>query len=77
MTEIIAKLSEIMSDILDEDVTLTSDMTAEDVEGWDSMCNIRFILLTESTFKIKFSAAEITGFKSVGELADCIAGKAA
>lgn len=77
MTDIIATLSGIMTDILDEDVTLTRDTVADDVEGWDSLCNIRFVLLTESTFKIKFSAAEISGFKSVGELADCIAAKLA
>ena len=51
-------------------------MTAKDVEGWDSLSNIRLIMSVEKQFGVKFSASEVGKLKNVGELADLIAAKA-
>ena len=47
-------------------------MTADDVDGWDSLSNIRFIMSVEKKFGVKFSASEVGKLKNVGELAELI-----
>jgi acyl carrier protein len=70
--EIVATLNEIFSSVLDEDVKLELESTAEDVEGWDSLNHVRLMVEVERTFKIKLSAAEISRFKNVGDLVQVI-----
>lgn len=67
------RLSSIMRDIF-KDPTLSArpELAARDVERWDSLSHIRFILQIERNFKIKFATAEISRFKNVGELAELI-----
>jgi acyl carrier protein len=71
--EIIDELTKLWRRELDEDdITLTADTTARDVEGWDSLTNIQLIVATEKKFKVRFGAAEITAFANVGDLADAV-----
>ena len=44
-------------------------MTADDVEGWDSMNHIFIVVELEKRFGVKFQAAEMEELKNVGELA--------
>ena len=73
--EIIVTLSGILSDILGEEVSLSAASTAQDIEGWDSLVQMTFMLLTEKTWDIELSMKEISSFKNVGELARIIAEK--
>jgi acyl carrier protein len=43
------------------------DITANDVEGWDSVQHVLFLVSVEAHFGIKFKAAEIEGLKKVGD----------
>jgi acyl carrier protein len=47
-------------------------MTADDVNGWDSLNHIRLMLAVSNAFGVKFTALEIGALKNVGELADLI-----
>lgn len=68
--ELYAGMNEIFRQVLDDDtITLTPAMTAEDVEGWDSMNHIFIVVEIEKRFGIKFQAAEMEELKNVGELA--------
>ena len=59
----------VFRDIFDDDsIVLRDDMTAADVENWDSLNHIDMIVAIESEFKIKFTTAEVTLLKNVGEL---------
>ena len=50
-TQILAQLSAIMQEVLDDpNVKLTRATTADDVEGWDSMSNITFVVEVERRF---------------------------
>jgi len=51
---------------------LTRDMTAQDVENWDSMRHIQLITEVETAFGIKFRLREIMSMKNVGDLIDLI-----
>jgi acyl carrier protein len=66
---IYATLSEILRDTFDnDDLVAAPTMTAAQVEGWDSMGNVRLFLSIEQEFGVRFNASEIGGIKNVGEL---------
>jgi len=78
MDEIYREISRVLQDVLDvDDVVATPEMTAADVEGWDSLSNIRIFLGLEKRMAVKFSAIEIGNFKNVGEIAEAIRRKRA
>jgi acyl carrier protein len=75
--QIYARLGEIFQDVFDEDaITVTPELSAKDVDGWDSLTHIRLMLTVEKAFKIKFSAPEIGKLANVGDLVTLIKGRA-
>ena len=75
-TEILAKLQEIYRDVLDnEDIVLTNETTADDIEEWDSLTHVQLVVAIEKGFKIKFTSKEILSWQNVGDLVDCVANK--
>jgi acyl carrier protein len=75
-TDILQQVEVIFKDVLDEnDIVLTEDTTANDVEGWDSLTHIQLIVAIEKHFKIKFSSKEILSWKNIGEMLDAIYSK--
>jgi acyl carrier protein len=75
-SEIYDSLSEVLRSVFDDDTLVARpEMTADDVDGWDSLSNIRFIMSVEKAFGVKFSAAEVGKLKNVGELAQMIVDK--
>lgn len=74
---IYARLKEIFAEVFDEDIDpLTPQLTAKDVDGWDSLAHIRLILTVERAFQIKFSTVEIGRLENVGDLAALIQARA-
>ena len=68
-SSIYAALTEILRDTFDNDnLIATPTLTAAQVEGWDSMGNVRLFLSIEQDFGVRFNASEISGIKNVGEL---------
>ncbi|GAA0645379.1 acyl carrier protein [Brevundimonas lenta] len=75
-TEIYEKLTDVFRDVFDdEDLTPTAEMTADDVEEWDSLSHIRLMLSVEKAFGVRFSTVELGGLKSVGDLAGLVESK--
>lgn len=71
--EIIKKLEEIFCNVLDlDEVTLSDETTAEDIEEWDSLNHVHLIVAVEKSFSIKFSSSEIRGLDNVGSLIELI-----
>ncbi len=67
--EVRSKLKSIFETVLDvDDLDLRDDLSAGDVEEWDSLSHVRLIVTVERQFKIKFSNAEIEELKNVGDL---------
>lgn len=71
--EILRKLSEILSEILDREVELQEDTVSADVEGWDSLVQMTFMLVIEQDLGVELTIEEISKFENVGKLADRIA----
>ena len=66
---IYAQLSDIFKDIFDEDsINVTPELSAKDVDAWDSLAHIRLILTVEKAFKMQFSTSEIGKLENVGDL---------
>jgi acyl carrier protein len=70
------QLKGIMRDVFDDDsIEPTEAMTAEEVEGWDSLSHIRLMVSIEKQFKLKFTNAEVEKLRNVGDLLRAINSK--
>ena len=71
--EISGKLKSVFEKVLEEnDITITREMTAEDIETWDSLHHVQLISEVETAFGIKFKLREVLRMKNVGDLIDLI-----
>ncbi len=74
--QILESFNEIFRDVLDiEDLMINREMTAADVEEWDSFAHINLIVAIEKQFNVKFTLDELTDVKNVGETVDLVARK--
>ncbi|MGA9070888.1 MAG: acyl carrier protein [Terracidiphilus sp.] len=74
--QIYVRLTDVFQDVFDEDsILLTPELSAKDVDGWDSLAHIRLLLTVERAFKIKFSTSEIGKLKNVGDLVTLVKAK--
>lgn len=71
-TEVITRLQPIFDDLFMEKVDLSPQLTAADVEEWDSLIQISLLLAVEKAFHIRFRVGEVEAAKNVGEFADLI-----
>jgi acyl carrier protein len=71
--ELYARLGHVFDRVFgDGVVTLTPELTAHDVDEWDSVSNVRLILSVEKEFKIKIKTQEIGKLENVGDLVKLI-----
>lgn len=76
--DVYPRLTEVFRNVFDEDdIVLKPETTADDIADWDSLSHIRLMLDVSKAFNVKFTAAEVSRLKNVGELADLIRGKTA
>lgn len=74
--EILGKLTTIFHEELDnDDIVLSFETTADDIEEWDSLSHIQLIVAVEKAFKVRFTSSEIQSWNNVGEMIDCIVAK--
>jgi acyl carrier protein len=72
------KVQDVMCDVFDiDDLHITDATTAEDLEEWDSLSHIRFMITLERQFGFKFLNEEIAELKNVGDLVTVIQKKLA
>ena len=71
--EIIERLTSIFRTVFNNpELELNNDMTAEDVETWDSLTNMIMITQVEDSFGIKFKLRELNKLKKVGDLVEIV-----
>jgi acyl carrier protein len=76
MDSICERLTPIFRDVFDDDaIVVTPSTTAAEVDAWDSLSHIRLMVAIEQAMGVRFTTAEISSFKNVGDLAACIQGK--
>ncbi|GFO65537.1 acyl carrier protein [Geomonas paludis] len=74
--ELQERLNEVFCQVFDdEDIRIAPQMTADDIDGWDSLSHVNLIVAVETTFGIRFTHKEVLTFKNIGDLLNCIAAK--
>lgn len=73
---IMEPLTDIFREVFDDDdITLSPELTADDVDGWDSLSHVNLIVTIETRFNIKFTQKELLTFKNVGGMMASIQSK--
>ena len=70
-------LEGVFAKVFGRKIELYDAMTANDVEGWDSMTNIRLLDAIEREFAVSLSVSEVMSLGSVGSLIELVHGKKA
>ena len=71
--DILAKVQDIFREELEkEDLVLTDETTADDVDGWDSLSHVQLVAAMKEAFGIEFKSREILSWDNVGDLIDSI-----
>lgn len=69
--QILDQLTQIFRSVFDDDhIRLTTSSSANDIEEWDSLNQIKIILACEHAFKIKLNARKINTLENVGQMLD-------
>lgn len=65
--EILKRLNGVFCDIFDDDdIVITPDSVADDIEEWDSLNQIKIILACEKEFDLRLNARDINSLENVG-----------
>ena len=71
-TEILGKMQTVFDDVFLDDVRVAPELSADDVEEWDSLLQISLVLGVEKAFNVRFRVGEVEATKNLGEFADLI-----
>ena len=66
--KILKIINQIFIDVLEDEIEISEETSAADIEGWDSLTHIILIVETEKKFNVKFNSKEISNWKNVGEM---------
>jgi acyl carrier protein len=72
LDEIYNGIQEVFDEVFMQKVLVKPELTAKDVDEWDSLQHVSLILSIEEKFKIRFRVGEVEGTKNVGDLAALI-----
>ena len=56
----------------DEELVITRETSAADIEDWDSLEQINLLTAMEKKFGIKFKLEDVRGLANVGDLLDLV-----
>jgi acyl carrier protein len=71
--ELKQRLNEVFRETFDdESLEIYEEMTAQDVQEWDSLMHITLVVATEKEFGLQLNAAEVGQLKNVGEMLDIL-----
>ena len=74
--DITKEVTEIFKETFREDeIVLSDDMTADDINNWDSLTHTIMIANIEKHFSVKFKIREVMKLKNVGILINSIENK--
>ena len=75
--EIFERLDQVFQDVFDDDdIHVTPETTAKDIDDWDSLEHIRLLAAVEREFGMRFKMGEVSAMKNVGEMAGIIEARA-
>lgn len=70
------KIKDVLISVLDHNnFEMRDDLTAKDVDGWDSLSHMMIISKIEEMFTIKFKLRDLNKLKNMGSLVQVIQSK--
>ncbi len=76
ITTIKEKVSNVLTSILEHsNFEMSDELTAKDVDGWDSLSHMMIITKIEEEFDIRFKLRELNKLKNMGALVSLIQSK--
>ena len=68
MNPLLTELQQVFRRVFDDDdLEITDQTAAADIDGWDSMAFVNLIIAIEKQFKVRFSATEISSLGKPGQ----------
>lgn len=75
--QVIARTQEIFRDIFNDDTLILHDqLSASNLDNWDSLSHVNLLSAIQQEFKIKFELGELHKLKNAGAIIDIIVKKA-
>lgn len=72
-SEIILELKKILESILNHDnFEISDELSAIDVDGWDSLTHMIILTAIEKKFEVKFKLKELNKLNNLGTLIDLV-----
>ena len=69
--EILKILNDVFQEVFDDEtLILTRETTANDIEEWDSLNQIKLIVESERAFNIRLKSRDINILENIGEMVD-------
>ncbi len=70
------KITEIFREVFnDNTIVINDEMTAADVDNWDSLTHMLMITKVEETFGVRFKLKELNKLKKVGDIVSLLIDK--
>jgi acyl carrier protein len=70
--EIRTRLERVFQKTFDIPVAIRDEMTANDIEDWNSLTHIQLIAAIEDEFRMRFTTSEVVGLREVGDIVNII-----
>ena len=69
--DILEVLTEVFQEVFDDDsLILNRETTADDIEEWDSLNQIKLIVESERAFNVRLKSRDINILENIGEMVD-------
>ncbi|MBT4764546.1 acyl carrier protein [bacterium] len=74
--ELLTKVTSIFRETFDNDsLVISENMSASDIDEWDSLTHIRLIVSHEIEFGVKFSISEVSELENIGGFIELLESK--
>lgn len=71
--EVYENLQEIIRDVFDdEEIIISENTVADDINGWDSFMHITLMGTIEDEFNVRFPMEKLARIKNVGDIIDLV-----
>lgn len=71
--DIMKDLQDIFRDVFDdEELVIQKEMSAEDIEDWDSLAQMRLIVAIEKHFRIQIPIEDVAMLENIGDMISLI-----
>jgi acyl carrier protein len=70
------RMQTIFDEVFLDKVVVSPELSADNVEEWDSIVHVSLMVAVERAFQVRFRVGEVESLKNVGEFADLICKRA-